>query len=356
MKYLWILFVLFSACSTPAPVDSSAQSQKVEESFALDQSKLDSLIAGDSNGPVHPPKVEQKKKPTKTEGRIPKKKAEIKKSDAKVVPVAPSVVTGDTLPADYPVSYSELDKKSKPIWDQVRAPNRKGEKSVFRVKFLGITVGDAVIENMGLTTMAERSAFYYQLRLKSASFYSSIYYLDDLLESHVDRETLTPLRYSVRQRETKQDVDDLQLFSPKERKTYFWYRRLKKADGSEKKKQVEAFTPRYFLDHFSGFHLIRGLPLDKLKNVEFPLVSRAELSLMQLKFLQEETIEIMGKDIKAWKIAVEAKFHDGLKKKGDIVFWYEAGGAYRLLKFEGRIKIGTAKGELVSYTPGVEEL
>ncbi len=343
-----IVLLLSISCSSSVPVTQTTggtPSSSIEEAFHLDQQQVAEMM-----------------NTAKTEASPPPKKA---KAKAKTVKAATPLVqnqkkaslpSAPTMPTDYPESYHQLDVKSKPLWDQVKPPVRKGEKSTYSIRYFGVTVGDVVIENMGMTKVAERSAFYYQLRFKSASFYSSIYFLDDLLESYIDTQTLTPLKYSVRQREKKQDVDDLQLFSPSERKTYFWYRRLKKVDGSEKKKEAQAYTPRYFLDQFSGFHFIRGLPLRDLRSLEFPLVSRAELSLMQVRYLKDETIEIMGKDIPAVKIAVEVKLHDGLKKKGDLNFWYEAGGQNRLLKFEGKIKIGTVKGELVNYVPGMVEI
>lgn len=341
MKYIFILFFLVLGCTT-SPVDDTAPSKSIEDAFNLPADAVDKIVAVKNSEQV----AKKEQSATSTSKKVVSKKKDKKKLSAEVAKKEP------TLPEDYPPSYLELDKRSEKLWKQVNPPIRLGEKSVYRITYFGVTVGDAVVENLGKDAIGDRQAHHYQLRLQSAPFYRAIYYLDDYLDSYIDVETLTPLKYSLRQRESKQEVDDLQLFSQKDRKTYFWYRRLKKADNSVKKKQTEAYIPRLFLDHFSGFIYMRGLSLKDHPMVEFPVVSRAEVSLMQMKFLKEEEISVMDKTFKAWKVSVEAKLHDGLKKKGDLFFWYDAGENHRLLKFEGKIKIGTVKGELVDYDAG----
>lgn len=340
MKFVFLLLLsLLFGCSGGAIKVDPNESSQIEETFNLSDNELKALTS-----PVVVPVKSLPSKKNKKRKNV-KRKVVSSTRKSKVIPTS-------VLPDDYPPEYVEYDKKSKVYWDMFKPSVRIGEKLRLRIKYSIFTVGDAIIENMGIKKLFEQDVVHTQVRIKSANYYSAIYSLNDVLDSYISLKTFTPVKYSLIQRETRQDVDDLQIFSQKEHKTHYWYRRLKKKTNYEKKKKKVAYIPKYFLDTFSGFFFLRGLPLDKLKVVEFPVVSRAEVDIMQLTYIGIETIEIMDKDVRAWKVKAEAKLHGKLKKKGDLFFWYSADNDHRLLKFSGKVKIGSVKGELVGYEPG----
>ncbi|PIK14931.1 DUF3108 domain-containing protein [Halobacteriovorax sp. JY17] len=290
-------------------------------------------------------KVEKKKVVPKK--KIVKKKIEVKEKVSKEE-------TPEDIPVektkDYPKKFKEYNKKYKYVWDNVKPVFFPNEKFVLRASYLGITVGHAKLETLPVVNVAGRKAFHFKGSLKSASFYDYIYEVEDWIESYVDARTFLPVKYTLVQRESGQDVDDLQLFDPETLKTYFWYKRLKK--GKIKKIEKNEYTPKYFQDSFSALYFVRGLDLKIGNKFEFPIITRTKIWLMKMEVEKIEEIKIMGKWINAYKIKAETRFPGVLSKRGDINFWFSTDKFRKILKFKANVKIGAIEGELVEYTQG----
>ncbi len=257
-------------------------------------------------------------------------------------------------PEDYPKEFLGYDKKSKKVWNQFEPFFFAKEKFLLSISYLGITAGHISLETRPQVLVSGKKAFHFIGRMKSAKFYEYIYTLNDTLETFIDTESFLPVKYTLRQRESGQKVDDLQVFDHKKRKTYFWYNRLKK--GKTKKQEKESYLPEYFQDSFSALYFVRGLPLKVGDVYEFPVVTRAKMWLLKMKVAEKEQVKINGKWVDAIKIKAETHFPGVLKKKGDILFWYSADKYRKLLKFNAKVKIGSIEGELLEYSRGDERI
>jgi hypothetical protein len=255
---------------------------------------------------------------------------------------------------EYPEGYPEIligyDKQSSHLWDKFKPRLNIGETFTFEVSYMGITAGHIRMSVKPPAVVNGRAAFHFVAQLRSARYYEYVYKLDDTLETFVDRETMIPVKYSLMQRESGQSVDDLQIFDADAHKTYFWYKRLKK--GQEKKEEKEEFIPKYFQDSYSTLYFVRGFPLKNGDVYKFPIITRAKLWMLTIKVTGRETIEVNGKKISAIRLDAETQFPGVLSKKGDITFWYSDDQSRRLLKFGGKVKIGTVEGELIEYSSG----
>ncbi len=256
------------------------------------------------------------------------------------------------LPADYPVDFKAYDDKARLVWEKFKPVFYQGEESILSVTYLGVTAGYITIQSKEVTTLNNKEVFHYFARFKSSDSYRYFYWLDDRLDSFVDKTTFLPMKYSLIQREKKQDVDDLQLFDFKKMMTYNWYKRVKK--DSDKNEKGETKIPSLAQDSFSALQFVRGLPLKKGDIYDFPVITRGKFWLLKVEVFGEETISVNGSDVKAIKIKAETNFPGVLKKSGDIFFWYGADEDRRLLKFQAKIKIGSVNGELVEFKPGVK--
>ncbi|WP_127718046.1 DUF3108 domain-containing protein [Halobacteriovorax sp. HLS] len=292
------------------------------------------------------PKV---KKTTKAKKEVVKEKAEKKE----VVSQEQIKSKKQTYPKDYPDNFKKYNKNYKYVWDTVKPYFFPNEKFVLKASYLGVTVGHAKLESLPVVSVAGRKAFHFKGSLKSASFYNYIYTVEDWVESYVDAETFVPVKYTLIQRESGQDVDDLQLFDSETLKTHFWYKKIKKEKLS--KKELHEYTPKYFQDSFSALYFVRGLDLSVGSKYEFPIITRAKLWLMNMEVEKIERIKIMGKWQDAYRIKAETRFPGILRKKGDILFWFSVDKYRKLLKFQGNVKIGAIEGELVEYEKGDEK-
>lgn len=366
ISYALVLFGLFfSSCSSTKDQKFRNQvSPELVESFDLKDQKFDKFKVEEIKPAARPePKVEPKKAQVKkTEEKVTKKKQtkkkkvkkkRISKKKAPKKKIEKKISTVEKVkpyPKDYPEEFKNYNEKYKYVWDSVEPFFYPHETFVLKASFLGVTVGHAKLETLPVVNVAGKKAFHFKGSLKSASFYNYIYEVEDWVESFVDAHTFRPIKYTLIQRESGQDVDDLQLFDYETLKTYFWYKRIKK--GKIKKKELNTFVPRYFQDSFSALYFVRGLNLKVGNKYEFPIITRGKLWLMKMEVEKIERIKVMGEWQDAYRLKAETRFPGILSKKGDIIFWFSADKYRKILKFKANVKIGAIKGELVDYKKG----
>lgn len=283
-------------------------------------------------------------KPSKKGKKVIVKPApvEIAKMEAKT--------TTDDYPSDYPKEFKDYDQKSKSIWARFKPLFYQGEQSILAISYLGVTAGYITVLSKDIVRVGDRDTYHYTARFKSRDAYRYFYWLDDTLETFIEKSTYLPVKYSLIQREKKQNVDDLQLFDFKKLKTYNWYKRVK--DGNNSDVKEENYIPRYVQDSFSALQFTRGLPLVKGDTYDFPVVTRGKAWLLKVEVMGEEIITVNEKDVKGIRVKAETHFPGVLQKSGDINFWYSAEDVRKLLKFQAKVKLGSIYGELVEYKPG----
>jgi len=361
---LLITALTLASCASKKGNFTDQVSPDLVETFDLEDSKFDKFkVVEEEDKPVKEEtpkkvtKVEEKPKETKKKKevkktpvkKVVKKKEEPTKKPNKVVKIVDKTEE-EVQPDDYPEQFLKFDKASKKIWDKFKPNAYPGEEFVIKISYLGVTAGYIKVRVRNKVKVAGKTAYHFSAQLKSADYYSMIYKLDDKLETYVDAKEFLPIKYSLIQRESGKDVDDLQLFDHNAKTTYFWYKRLK--EGKLTKREKTTFIPTYFQDNFSSLFFVRGLPLKPGDHYTFPLVTRGKILLMDMKYERSEIIEIMDKDVKAIRLEAQMLFPGLMKKKGKITFWYSADDVRKILKFEAKVKIGSIEGELVDYKAG----
>jgi hypothetical protein len=295
--------------------------------------------------PVVTPVVTTKKNKIKKE----KKVKQVVATPVIATPVKTEV--GDGYPSDFPADFKNYDLKSKGVWEKFMPRFFQGEQSILAISYLGVVAGYITVTSLNTVKMGDKDTYHYTARFKSRDAYRYFYWLDDNLETFIDKKAYLPIKYSLIQREKKQNVDDLQLFDFKKLKTFNWYKRVK--EGSNRDVKEEHYIPRYVQDSFSALQFTRGLPLKKGDTYDFPVVTRGEAWLLKVEVMGEETISVNDRDVVAIKVKAETHFPGVLQKSGDINFWYAADDVRRLLKFQAKVKLGSIFGELVDYKAGV---
>lgn len=349
---LIILIFAVNSCAGKKDLQLPEKERDLVESFDMDDKDIEKFKT------IAAPTVMNPETP-KEEVVIPvakKKKTVIKSSSKKskvtdekeVEAVAEKVEPGSE--EDYPKEYAKYDAISSKFWNSFKPRIYEGEKFIFEVSFIGVTAGKVTIQTLPKVLINNKNHYHFSAEMESAEYYSYIYALKDRLESFVEEDQFLPVKYFLIQRESGQKVDDLQIFDHENLKTTFWYKREKK--DKDKKEKKEAYIPKYYQDSFSPLYFMRGFPLKKGDIYEFPVVTRAKYWLLKVMVVGEEEIKVMGKKVKAIKLAAETHFPGVLKKSGDIHFWYSADKLRKLLKFTAKVKIGTVEGILVDYAEG----
>jgi len=353
LTYLLTLIVL-SSCGSFEDDKKSLMSGTEEKKDLVDAFDV-SKDQAEKYTPIEPktetkPVVETKKGKGKKSSKTEDKKAE-KVSVKPEKEVKAAIAKGDDYPADYPQMFKDYDAVSKPVWEKFKPVFYKGEQSIIAISYLGVTAGYITMTSKDIVKMGDKMAYHYFARFKSRDAYRYFYWLDDTIETFIEQNTFLPIKYSLIQREKKQNVDDLQLFDFKKHKVMTWYKRVK--PGANKDEHLEKYIPRYVQDSFAALQFVRGLPLHKGDKYDFPVSTRGDTWLLKIEVVGEETISVNGNDIRAYRLKAETHFPGVLQKSGDINFWYAMDEGKRLVKFQAKVKLGSIYGELVEYKPGV---
>ena len=352
MKIWLVAILLFSGCSSkkkekdfqksldiPAEDVTEVQvkaPEKLLEKFEVEKIEEVPVV----KKPVATPTVTNKTAPAKV----------VKKTEAK--PLKPDLpltqdVAVSKLPKDYPQELIVLNNKAENVWKTYKSNHFADEKIYLDIHYLGMTVGKIMVTNRGKKMINGKEVWHFHSRFKSAPFYSNIYELDDTVDTYVTTDQFLSIRYSLVQRESKQDVDDLQLHDRDQMKT-FWFYKQKKSSGELKNKEKNTFIPYFSIDPFSMLFFFQGLPMKNNDVYEVPILNKAKILLLKAEVEGREEINTEDKDnVKAIRVHATTQYTGETLKSGDMYLWFSDDNHRRLLKAQAKIKIGSVTADIV---------
>lgn len=319
----------------PTVVTTDKKDEKILEKFevkAVEEKKVEAP-------PVEKTKVIVKKTPTKANP----KKVEIKITPQPVTEIKNTI---KPLPKDYPPEYVLINEKAKKVWDLYKSNHFVDEKIFLDIHYLGMTVGKIMVLNKGKKMVNGKEVWHLHARFKSAPFYSNIYELDDTVDTYVTTDQFLSIRFSLIQRESKQDIDDLQLNDRDQYKT-FWFYHQKKSNGKVKDKKLEKPIPYFSIDPFSVLFLYQGLPLKNGDIYEIPIINKGKILILRSQVEGREKIETENGEKNAIRLHATTKYTGETLKSGDLYFWFSDDNRRTLLKAQAKIPIGSVTADVV---------
>lgn len=349
MKHLLPIFLILSSCATwkqkdfvkdlDKPVEEAKPVTTESDDKLLEKFKVETVEEASKKEAAKPVPAPAKKKVIK---KIVKKSPTKKTEVVEVVEVP--VVKGP--PKDYPAELVTINEKAKKVWDLYKSNHFPNEKIYLDIHYLGMTVGKIMVVNQGKKIMNGKEVWHFHARFKSAPFYSNIYELDDTVDTYVTADQFLSTKYSLIQRESKQDIDDLQVHDRDQFKT-FWFYHQKKSDGSVKDKKTETPIPYFSVDPFSVLFLYQGLPLKDGDKYEIPLVNKGKILILKSTVEGREVIETEKGKRKAIRVHATTKYTGETLKSGDLFFWFTDDERRTLIKAQAKIKIGSVTADIV---------
>lgn len=326
--------------------DTKKRNKELMQDFEVQKNVLDKFSEKPSEElPKKTKQIKETKKPLpKIQIAQPSKKRVEKKEPVVTVPKPKKV----DYPEDYPGEYKDMDRSSKKYWSEFQPILFEGEKAFFAVTYGGISTGNVTIETKKSSTIGGHEAWHVHARLKTSKYYSYLYEVDDVCDSYIKKDGFIPLKFSLIQRQSSQDVDDLQLFDHEELKVYSLYKRV--TDDKTKKKKKTAPIPRYFQDPISVIYFVRGLPLEKGKIYEIPFMNKGEAEILKAELDKIEELDTEIGKKRAYKVKISTAHEGSTIKGGDMFFWFTADDDRVFLKFSAKIKIGSIVGTIQKYS------
>lgn len=349
MKTLLLCLFIISGCASWKQKDFEKEldrpSEEAQPQVATTK-KEEKILEKFEVQPVDETKVEAKKEEPKVVKKVVEKRDG--KTVIKIVTVTTTVVVPviKSPPKDYPAELLKVNEKAKKVWDLYKPNHYVDEKVYLDIHYLGMTVGKIMVLNKGKKMINDKEVWHLHARFKSAPFYSNIYELDDTVDTYVTTDHFLSSRYSLIQRESKQDIDDLQLHDRDQFKT-FWFYHQKKSDGSVKDKKVEKPIPYYSIDPFSVLFFYQGLPLKDKDVYEIPIINKGKILILRSEVEGREVIETVKGSKKAIRLHATTKYTGETLKSGDIYFWFSDDSRRTLLKAQAKINLGSVTADLV---------
>lgn len=309
--------------------------------IGVDQQDMDKFsIQEVAPAPVSDATKTSATKPTRPVPKTPVKTKAVPKTKSKEDSV---VVVKSIYPEDYPSELKELDQKTKITWEQFKPYLNKDEKIMLDVDYLGMTVGKVVVGYRGLKMMGDKPVHHFQAFFKSAPFYSAIYEIDDQLDTFVDSESFTSKRYNLIQKESSQNVNEVQLYDRELLKTSAYQKSVKKKEESSKK--WEGPIPHWYIDPLSVLWLLRGMPLKNGEVYTIPVVNKAKVLVLTATVEKREEIKIKTGKVSTIRVQASSQYTGRTLKSGDMTLWFSDDQERRLLRMQAKIKLGSIYAE-----------
>jgi hypothetical protein len=344
---IWLVMLLFL---------SSCSSQKKQKDF---QESLDKPGESTQEAQVKAPEkllekfevvvIEAPPAAAPSQNKISQSGVINKKKNKQIIKLPLSVMQEtpvSKLPKDYPAEMLALNAKAENVWKNYKSNHFVDEKTFLDIHYLGMTVGKIMVTNRGKKLINGKEVWHFHSRFKSAPFYSNIYELDDTVDTYVTTDQFISTRFSLIQRESKQDVDDLQLHDRDQMKS-FWFYKQKKADGTLKNKEKNGFIPYFSIDPFSLLFFFQGLPMKDGDIYHIPVINKGKMLVLKAEIEGREEIDTAIQDNqKAIRVHATTKYTGETLKDGDLYFWFSDDKYRKLLKAQAKIKIGSVTADI----------
>ena len=252
-------------------------------------------------------------------------------------PPASSPSAHKPKPAAAPALSSGARDASSPEWAKSR------EELVYRVDFIGITMGYARFRYQGKVLLAGKPAYHLNVRAWTSGVLSFIYPINETIDYYLDAETLAPIRQEFTQR--AKGKDDVALYNQETGRITYRYRQ-----SGEIRKQVDTLPSIY--DPVSVAYYFRWKDLG-VENRPRNMYGGRKVYQISSRILGNERIRTEHGEVDT--IAVVPLIRRGGKSdnKGDLKIWFssdERRVPVRLFAKFRKIKDWTLVGELTSST------
>lgn len=222
---------------------------------------------------------------------------------------------GNTTPAKSPVPFGV------------------GERLVYEVKFGVIRVGRGSMEVLDTVTLRGRPAWHTRFRVRGGI---PFYRVDDVLESWIDRDAFTSLRF----------VQDFDEGGRNRERRYEIYPERATFQEDDKPEETSVSDP---LDDGSFLYFIRTIPLDVGQTYEFHRYFRPDRNPVIVRVLGRETITVPAGTYRALVIQPIIKTKGIFSENGQARIWLSDDSSRIMVQMKSRTRIGSLNLYLQSH-------
>jgi len=230
-------------------------------------------------------------------------------------------------------------------------PFKVGEKVTLDVTYFNIKAGEIDLSVKPFVEFNENKAYSFHVNLKSYSFFSRIYAVDDQASTYVDYETLKPYNLSITIKESKQLAETRTLFDWKTNKASYWKKRYTEENGEEKS-ELSWDIEDYSQNVISALYYLRTFQLVPGKKLAFRVADEGKNIVFTGEVLRRETLKTKLGDFKTVVVRPSIEVDGAFKPVGENLIWLTDDDRKFVVRIESKIKIGTLVAKLKSIDKG----
>jgi hypothetical protein len=319
-KFLSLLIFLTLACASKHPkVENEEKLKKIEE--------FDSAVRVE---PAAPPPLDA---PTAEKPPVAPIKKKTKKGAKTKTSAQPAV--------DPTIHQPDIEDPEGFIGRRpVKDPFRVGEKVTYTGRYFKMTAGKMVLKVDPFVQVNGKTAYQFGAEIRTASFFESIYSVDDKVNVLMDYDQMVPRAFSLHVKETKQVREARSLFDFDKMSATYWEKKVTEKSGVEEKRQQWNILP-YSQNVFSAIFYMRLFKWETGKEYSFRVADDEQNLVFKGKAIRREVLNTDLGPMKSIVIQPQIFLRGALKPAGDIFIWLSDDDRKLVLRIEAKLSFGT---------------
>lgn len=212
------------------------------------------------------------------------------------------------------------------------------EKLSFDINYGFINAGTAEMEVARLVDYENRPCYQLVTHAKSNSFFSSVYKVEDRVESIIDAVGLYSWRFEKKLREGKYRAERIYTFDQRNGRVFY------KNDTIE--------TPSFVQDALSALYFIRTQDLKVGQSLFFESFADGKLYTMEVRILKKEKITVEAGTFDCLVVEPLMQAVGVFKHQGNLKVWLTDDRLRMPVLMKSKVLVGSISAELTDYRLG----
>jgi len=217
-----------------------------------------------------------------------------------------------------------------------------GEKLIFKLRWLFIPAGEAVLEVLPVETLDGAPVYHFVMTARSNAFIDRFYKVRDRIDAWADTDMTHTLRYQKKQQEGRTRRDIVVDFD--------WDHNQVRYTNFNRSRAPVPILPGTF-DPLSAFYYVRGMDLKEGMEIQRPVTDGKKSVIGRAKVVKRETIHVAGKIYDTYLLEPELRHVGGVfekSKNAKIRLWVTADHRRLPVRIKSKVVVGSFTGELIS--------
>jgi len=217
------------------------------------------------------------------------------------------------------------------------APFDVGEKLEYSLTWGELPAGNTIMEVAEKSRINGKDVFYCIATTSSNEAIAYFYSLNNRIDTYIDSENFSTLRYKALTRENERKKYESATFN-----------RLKKEITYEKNGKTKIIgSASLVYDSIASIYYIRSLNLKPGERIKLQTFSGGKLFTSDVRYLKKEKITVNGVIYETIKLRSKTKRIGSSKKKGELFIWLTDNQARTPVMIKTKIKFGYIISELI---------